>query len=260
MSNRQHTPYRSGTKPRRRHQSPSAQDGYDFPPITLEFILQKLWVGLQKLWVALRYQLHRVAPSLSGRFRLPWFKLSLIVIALFFLAKKDIQFTINMKAPLAGLTSSSSILGNQLGLVRTVSQQATVSDLPQVDALNEAQVRAYVGRFSKVAQAEMERFGLPASIKMAQGILESWAGDHPETMSSNNHFGAHFSGQHFNSAWENWRAHTLFLRNQHPDLFTQPMTYQQWANALQKAGYSTDQHYAEKLLLVIDKYGLERVY
>jgi flagellum-specific peptidoglycan hydrolase FlgJ len=147
-------------------------------------------------------------------------------------------------------------------------------------AAQEAQ-RAYVQRFKKVAQAEMEKFGIPASIKLAQGLLESQAGNSPLASRNNNHFGIKcFSRQckkghcrnfeddsHkdffriYQSAWESYRAHSLLLKQKerYEALFTLPSDdYRGWAQGLAKAGYATDPAYAQKLIRLIEGLQLQR--
>ena len=120
----------------------------------------------------------------------------------------------------------------------------------------------YVNRFSDVARTEMEQFGIPASITLAQGLLESSAGKSPLARDANNHFGIkcfskkckkghckNFSDDHhkdffrtYPSAWESFRAHSLFLqKDRYKHLLDLKKTdYINWAVGLKKAGYATD--------------------
>ena len=125
--------------------------------------------------------------------------------------------------------------------------------------LEERKVQAYIKRFEKVAKVEMEKFGIPASIKMAQGIIESQANAHPNALSMNNHFGQPMATQRYESAWENWRAHSLMISNSKLKDLCGNKSVKQWAKALQKSGYSTIPNYANELLEVIDTYELNRL-
>lgn len=138
----------------------------------------------------------------------------------------------------------------------------------------------YIERFAKVAQGEMEKFGIPASITLAQGLLESDAGKSVLASRSNNHFGikcfekncsrghcTNFSDdshkdffRKFGTAWESYRAHSLFLQRAHYQFLYQLKStdYQGWAKGLQKAGYATDQQYAQKLIRLIEELGLQK--
>lgn len=133
---------------------------------------------------------------------------------------------------------------------------------------------AYVERFAKVAQTEMKKFGIPASIKLAQGLVETNAGDSKLAVSNHNHFGikcfsksckkGHCSNftddthkdffRNYDSAWESFRAHSLMLKNpRYKHLFKLDSTdYEGWAYGLKKAGYATDKRYAEKLVELIE--------
>ncbi len=137
----------------------------------------------------------------------------------------------------------------------------------------------YVRRFHKVAQTEMEKFGIPASITLAQGLLESNVGESRLATHNNNHFGikcfsrtcskGHCSNftddshkdffRKYKSAWESYRAHSLLLQrnSRYKHLFNlKHDDYKAWARGLKKAGYATDKQYAEKLINLIQDLGL----
>ncbi len=153
-----------------------------------------------------------------------------------------------------------------------MSKSANLSE-SAINSLNN-KCKAYARRFAPVAMAEMGRYGVPASITVAQAILHSNAGDGALATTSNNHFGiqcfskecpkghcshhgteAHKSFyRNFNTAWESFRAHSLLLtekKYQHL-LKLDKNDYQSWANGLQKAGYSKDPQYAAKLIRIIE--------
>ncbi|MEL6925732.1 MAG: glucosaminidase domain-containing protein, partial [Bacteroidota bacterium] len=138
---------------------------------------------------------------------------------------------------------------------------------------------AYIRRFAKVAQQEMKKFGIPASIKLAQGLLESNAGKSPLATKNNNHFGikcfsrkcqkGHCSNfdddshkdffRVYQNSWESYRAHSRFLTKgaRYQSLFRlSPNDHRAWATGLQRAGYATDPQYATKLLELIERYDL----
>jgi flagellum-specific peptidoglycan hydrolase FlgJ len=132
----------------------------------------------------------------------------------------------------------------------------------------------YVKRYAKVAQNEMARYGIPASIKLAQGLLESDIGQSRLAKNNNNHFGikcfsrscakghcSNFSDDHhkdffriYKNAWESYRAHSnLLQKDRYQPLFDLEKTdYKGWAYGLKKAGYATDRNYAEKLINLIE--------
>ena len=222
--------------------------------ITLWEILHRLWLGLNKLLIALKYQFHRLTAGIFSDIRLPWYKIAFIAIVLLIVTKKDIQFTINMKAPLSGFSSDAEN-SSQMTLAQPIALREAGNE-GGLRPIDEQRAHAYIKRFSKVAAAEMEKFGIPASIKMAQGLLESQAGGHPQARQANNHFGAPLAGQHYNSAWENWRAHSLLLQNEYPGLSDAGHSYKKWAKALERSGYTDDSRYADKLIELIEKFQL----
>lgn len=133
---------------------------------------------------------------------------------------------------------------------------------------------AYVERFEKVAKTEMEKFGIPASITLAQGLLESNVGASRLATRNNNHFGikcfskrcgkGHCSNftddshkdffRKYRSAWESYRAHSkLLTAKRYSKLYKLKKTdYKGWATGLKKAGYATDPKYAEKIIALIE--------
>lgn len=137
---------------------------------------------------------------------------------------------------------------------------------------------AYVKRFYKIAQKEMETYKIPASITLAQGLLESNVGESRLATQNNNHFGikcfsrkckkGHCSNftddshkdffRKYRSAWESFRAHSQLLKaKRYQALYNLDNgDYRGWAKGLKKAGYATDPNYAEKIIELIDDLGL----
>ena len=142
-------------------------------------------------------------------------------------------------------------------------------------------INAYIERYAPVAVAEMQEFGIPASITLAQGLLESNIGSSRLATSSRNHFGikcfsrtckkghcVNFTDDthkdffvKFKSVWESYRAHSKLLRSnaRYKPLFRlDAADYQAWATGLSKHGYATDPKYAQKLIAIIRSLGLDR--
>ncbi|MEM8909405.1 MAG: glucosaminidase domain-containing protein [Bacteroidota bacterium] len=135
--------------------------------------------------------------------------------------------------------------------------------------------RAYVKRFAHVAQSEMRKYGVPASIKLAQGLIESNAGESALSNRNNKHFGMNCFSRNckkghcsnftddshkdffriYKSPWESYRAHSKMLNSdRYRHLFKLEKTdYKAWAKGLKKAGYATDKRYAEKLINIIEE-------
>lgn len=137
-------------------------------------------------------------------------------------------------------------------------------------------IAAYVHEYAPIAQEEMQLYKIPASITLAQGILESGAGEGELTLKANNHFGIKCHGwsggsvyhdddrsqecfRKYNDPKYSYRDHSLFLteRKRYSALFDLDIKdYKGWAHGLRAAGYATDRRYPEKLISLIERYQL----
>ena len=138
-------------------------------------------------------------------------------------------------------------------------------------------VNEYISKFSEVAQSEMNKYEIPASLTLAQGILESGMGESRLAVKANNHFGIkchkNWRGKKiyhdddekgecfrvYKSPIDSYRDHSLFLsnRNRYSFLFQlKKDDYKGWAKGLKKAGYATDPTYSKKLIELIERYDL----
>ncbi|SDF14041.1 Flagellum-specific peptidoglycan hydrolase FlgJ [Pricia antarctica] len=137
----------------------------------------------------------------------------------------------------------------------------------------------YIATFSEIAQMEMKAYGIPASITLAQGLLESGIGNGELARKTNNHFGikCHTGWQgdydhhdddekgecfrKYNHPMYSYRDHSIFLtgRSRYAFLFDLPNDdYKEWAKGLRKAGYATDRHYPQKLIALIERHNLHK--
>ena len=138
----------------------------------------------------------------------------------------------------------------------------------------------YIKRYAPMAVKEMKKYGIPASITLAQGLLESNAGASKLATKNNNHFGikcfaksckkGHCSNytddshkdffRAYKGVEESYHAHSLFLqRNRYQHLAKLgTKNYKDWAHGLRKAGYATDKAYAPKLIKLIEVLKLNR--
>ncbi len=136
----------------------------------------------------------------------------------------------------------------------------------------------YVAIYSDIAQDEMRKYGIPASITLAQGILESASGKGRLSVEANNHFGIKchdWTGakiyhdddasqecfRKYNNSKYSFRDHSLFLtgRTRYSGLFDfEKDDYQSWAKGLRAAGYATDRKYPAKLISLIERYQLHK--
>jgi flagellum-specific peptidoglycan hydrolase FlgJ len=142
-----------------------------------------------------------------------------------------------------------------------------------------AVVKAYIAQFKEIAMGNMRSFGIPASIILAQGILESGAGVGDLAISANNHFGIKchegWTGESvrhdddsdqecfrkYNNPSESFKDHAVFLtgRSRYSKLFALPKgDYKAWARGLRTAGYATDPRYPDKLIAYIERYNLQQ--
>ncbi len=234
---------------------------YEFDIPSVWEVLKRLQIVLGRMIVALKYQFHKYTAGAFSNIKFPWFKLGVAAIVVFIFTQKDIQFTINMKNPETALDADGQAIDNEAGMAQSVRLMETRErkETPSSESwneLDEQHIRTYINRFRKVARSEMNKFGIPASIKMAQGILESRAGKHAAVKQSNNHFGVPMSGKVYESAWANWRAHSIFINEGYKEALHFDNSYKKWATYLQEAGYSKDRKYAQKLISLIEQYRL----
>lgn len=138
-------------------------------------------------------------------------------------------------------------------------------------------VKNYIVQYKEIAKDNMRNHGIPASITLAQGILESGAGNGKLAKEANNHFGikchTNWTGdtikhdddaaqecfRKYRHASESFQDHSLFLtsRSRYNDLFKlKKDDYEGWAKGLRKAGYATDPKYPDKLISLIERYEL----
>jgi Mannosyl-glycoprotein endo-beta-N-acetylglucosaminidase/LysM domain len=145
-------------------------------------------------------------------------------------------------------------------------------------AQDDAVIKEYINTYGNLAIEEMERTGVPASIKLAQGIHETMAGTSELVKKSNNHFGikckADWAGESvthtddapnecfrkYGSPVDSYRDHSDFLRNssRYSFLFKlDPLDYKDWAYGLKKAGYATNPKYPQVIIKLIEDYNLQ---
>lgn len=251
-------------------------------PTSFVLTIRRVFLFVKKLTVALKYQVHQYLP---GAERLPWLKIvaaSALVIIVF---RKDLQFQVNMSGPGAEIMDEEeeengrqTKLATATGLSSfwTETEIDPFAELPG-DSPKDRAIKSYIRRFQKVAKTEMDKFGIPASIKMGQAILESDAGNSKLAKKNNNHFGmkcfsksckkghcSNFSDDHhkdffrvYESAWESWRGHSqMITTGKYKDLLKLKTDYRAWAKGLKDRGYATDPNYVKKLTDLIEEYQL----
>ena len=137
----------------------------------------------------------------------------------------------------------------------------------------------YINTYKDIAINEMHNSGIPASITLAQGVLETQSGNGWLVLNSNNHFGIkcknNWTGatvnydddarqecfRKYNTAAESYSDHSAFLRNnpRYSFLFQyQSEDYKSWAYGLKQAGYATSKTYPQQLIKIIEDYNLQQ--
>jgi flagellum-specific peptidoglycan hydrolase FlgJ len=184
---------------------------------------------------------------------------------------------------LTGCSSSKKVVKNTPKTTQSTQDNKPFVALKNSKKLlamsNEERRKWYIKAYAPVAQEEMKRYKIPASITLAQGILESQSGVGELALKSNNHFGikCHKTwkgpkvyhdddarGECFRKYKDprtSFRDHSLFLvnRERYALLFRLKIRdYKGWAKGLKKAGYATDPKYANKLISIIERYNLSR--
>lgn len=219
-------------------------------------------LGMRNLLVALRYKVYLFRAESSQFMRRTSVRLAILGFIFFLFFSRDVHLDLRLptRFRIDGSTSD--------GLDRTplsLAQPMGVFGKNQLyrsanaGQLEDGQVLAYIDRFDQVARLEMKRFGIPASILMAQALSESWAGTHKAAVAYHNHFGKPLSEKVYGSAWENWRAHSVLIAREYPALLQLGVDHKAWAKGLQRAGYSDDWGYARKLRRIIDKFQLAKL-
>lgn len=153
--------------------------------------------------------------------------------------------------------------------VKTISGNTLISRYTAED---------YIERFKAIAIKEMNSYGIPASITLAQGILESGNGNSSLARDANNHFGIKCTSEWkgktilkdddekddcfrvYTSPEESFRDHSEFLkRKRYASLFElNKDDYRGWATGLKAAGYATNPRYAELLITLVERYDLSK--
>jgi len=225
-----------------------------------------------------------------------WMKVGFLSACAFFALQKDLNFNVNFKSKEA-LSSTVAATTQPMALnVSNINDQSKTTttkkghflfapstsskgvptgvEKPIVMTKKVKKQLAYVQKYSKIAQAEMEKYGIPASVTLAQGLIETNAGASSLATKNNNHFGikcfsrkckkghcSNFSDdthkdffRTYKDAKESFRSHSELLvgkRYRHlKKLGTK--NYKDWAIGLRKAGYATDKRYHHKLIRLVE--------
>ncbi len=173
-------------------------------------------------------------------------------------------------------TQADSNLANtfsNLGFIMNPGLAKKLKVSSRIVALKKQKCQSYINQFAPIAVEEMKKYGVPASITLAQGLLESNVGDSKLAKRNKNHFGikcfktscttGHCTNytddshkdffRKYESDWQSYREHSVFLQRQrYIHLKEYGKDYKKWAHGLRKAGYATDKKYGSKLIKIIE--------
>ena len=165
-----------------------------------------------------------------------------------------------------------SVLTFSCGTINRISESNTNITVEQ-------KINRYIKLYAPIARKQMKVYKIPASITMAQGILESGHGESTLATKGNNHFGIkchkEWKGKKifhdddkedecfrsYRNPVKSYKDHSLFLVNRDRYRFLFDLNkkdYKSWAEGLKKAGYATDPEYAKKLISLIERFNLTR--
>ena len=271
--------------------NPDPPQRFQLPPsvAALWERVRSVWYGSGRYLVALRYQFHHhtygIFEDKKETKSLFLVKICIILIFMFAIFYKDLQniakgriFAEVSKNNKREKTSTPS----KPSSATPVSFGQHVNDFAPaaLSELHEQQVRTYIEQFAHTAIQEMRTYGIPASISMAQGIVESRAGTSTLAQRNNNQFGikcfsrscpkghcSNFTDDHhkdffrrYKSPQESWREHSEFLmKDRYKNLLMCGNNYQAWARGVRELGYATDPNYDKKLIQVIERYQLHKL-
>lgn len=214
-----------------------------------------------------------------------WIKIGYCILVLSFLScgpkkgivtKKKHQKERVDDYPYAVKKSSSS--SSKEESIEDGTETSVVAEMPKTSRVpkSNSAIDIYIANFADIAIVEMRKFHIPASITLAQGILESGSGNGRLAVEANNHFGIKchdWKGERiyhdddlkqecfrkYKDPRQSYEDHSKFLtqRSRYASLFSlKEDDYKAWAKGLKKAGYATDRHYPKKLIHLIEAHDL----
>lgn len=201
-------------------------------------------------------------------------KLYVVILSLFLVACGSKKGIVTKKKN-AGMVTEKVLSKPEKSPVMTPKEEVKV--VPSV-VKPRLSVDDYISNFSDIAKSQMRTSKIPASITLAQGILESGSGNGRLALEANNHFGIKCHGwagqkiyhdddeaqecfRKYAAAESSYKDHSEFLtgRERYSKLFLlEPNDYRGWAEGLKAAGYATDGEYPQKLVSLIERYQLHK--
>lgn len=222
--------------------------------------------GLKRWFIAGKYQGHRIRQTWLSKSNILWLKIGIAGFAILMVYRNDFQFTVNLSGNDSAEQPYSADPMDQMGVAQTIAlkpaskvKRQNRSKASKV-VFTPRNVDHYIETFAPVAQGEMRRFGIPASLKMALAIAASDAGKDRATQVYNNHFGRHLKGVNFDDASTNWRAHSMYLLENYPELQEAGSDYMAWVKVLNETNYyAGNSTKPQQLLELIQEYKLYKL-
>jgi len=207
----------------------------------------------------------------------PWTKAAVLLLLFIFVTRNELSFNISIGGG-DFLGSQASVFSDEPANHAVFASYAPAGDREWT--ARELDQLAYVNEYGPIALRQMKEEGIPASITLAQGLLESGVGKSTLATRNNNHFGLkcfskkcakghcsnHSDDHHkdffriFDTPEASYAAHgALLQKSRYKKLFQLECTdYRGWARELSRAGYATDPKYADKLIAMIERLQLHR--
>ncbi len=225
-----------------------------------------------------------------------WFKVALMSVVLYLFIQKDFRFSINLNSPIESESIEMNPENQQFQVTTKkeifterkkespkildkfqmpypfggTSKTSLMDNLTKVD---DKMKHDYLKRFARVVINERRKYGIPSSIILACGLLQSQGGQRDMAKQGNNHFALTCSigwegptgsyqntcYRHYENAWASFRNHSIYLTSgKFGQLSTLESTdYKAWAKGLERLGYGNKiDHLADDLVDIIETYGL----
>ncbi len=256
----------------------------EVPSSHLHETIEKLFSGIRRKFTAFEYLLNQSPFAFLKDFKyINILKFSILGIIMFVIWRGTLAN--DVKATNFAVNNTTERTPNKRTAKKVVNTTTNVQpsnisfDLSPASAheLTSGNVADYVKRFSQLAVNEMDRTHIPASISMAQAIIESRAGSSVLSVRNNNHFGikcfsktcpkghcSNYTDDHhkdffriYKSANDSWEDHSRYIsQHQYKSLLKYGKNYKGWARGLRDIGYATDRSYDAKLISIIERYKL----
>ncbi|MEM6320607.1 MAG: glucosaminidase domain-containing protein [Bacteroidota bacterium] len=224
-----------------------------------------------------------------------WFKLAFMTILLYLFIQKDFRFSINLQSPneteslemspqeyvpqraqkkeiFTERKKETTKILDKFEMPSIFSSKPKVNPMAPLEKLADKTKHDYLKRFARVVINERQKYGIPSSIILACGLLQSHAGQRDMAIKGNNHFALTCNGwfgesdayqgtcyRHYENAWTSFRDHSNYLTSEKFASLKSlgSNNYKGWANGLEQLGYGDEiPDLASHLISIIETYGL----